>query len=252
MDLSKDQVETERTRGAKQPSLADRIYADLNEQINRGAFPADQKLPSEHALAERFGVSRPIIREALSRLRDDGRIYSRQGAGSFVSRDMRAGVLAFAPIENIADIQRCYEFRMTIEPEAARAAARRHDEKALANILNQLNHLRSATRHHKHREDADFLFHLSIAQASNNHYFASAFEALREHIAVGMKFHGLALLGAQTQLNYVFSEHESIFQAISEGDGDTAFQRMHEHLAGSRDRLFEGRMLDLSVGRDAQ
>jgi GntR family transcriptional repressor for pyruvate dehydrogenase complex len=60
------------------------------------------------------GVSRPILRTALARLKTEGMIVSRQGAGSFV-RDRATTTLGFSPVETIADIQRCYEFRLTIE-----------------------------------------------------------------------------------------------------------------------------------------
>ena len=67
--------------------------------------------------------------DSLGRLKTEGMIISRQGAGSFV-RDRAATTLGFSPVETIADIQRCYEFRLTIEPDAAfppqTAATRRH------------------------------------------------------------------------------------------------------------------------------
>ena len=52
--------------------LPDKIYASVVEAILRGDFQADGKLPTETALASRFSVSRPTVREALSRLRSDG------------------------------------------------------------------------------------------------------------------------------------------------------------------------------------
>jgi GntR family transcriptional repressor for pyruvate dehydrogenase complex len=67
-----------------------------------------------------------------------------------------------------------------------------------------------------------------------------------------MKFHGLSLRGAFPQLNEVFHEHTAICRAIAEGDGDKAYALMHDHLTGSRDRLFEGRLLDLSMADEAE
>ncbi len=109
------------------PGLADRVYHLLYSRITNGDYPANQKLPSEKALADEFGVSRPILREALERLREQGLIHSRQGAGSFV-REVRSVPLGFARVETIADIQRCYEFRICIETMAARLAAARRDD----------------------------------------------------------------------------------------------------------------------------
>lgn len=63
--------------------LSDQIYAFVFASIIDGAFPEGSKLPTETQLSEQFGFSRPIIREALARLRDDGLIVSRRGSGSF-------------------------------------------------------------------------------------------------------------------------------------------------------------------------
>lgn len=233
-----------RTRG---PSLGEAIYDKLRQRIVGGEYPPDFKLPSEHELSAYFDVSRPIVRDALQRLREQGLIYSRQGAGSFVRARIAHKVLGFSPVETIADIQRCYEFRLTIEPDAAALAAARYNQAALDRIAAALDLLHAATRHEKHREDADFAFHLAIAEASNNHYYASSMQALKDHIAVGMKLHGLSLMGPLPQLRSVFDEHRAIHEAIAGRNGDQAHEAMRRHLAGSRDRLFEGRLLDLSL-----
>ncbi len=230
--------------------LSDRVYETLKERIVTGVYGADERLPGEYDLAAQFDVSRPIVREALERLRGEGLVYSRRGAGSFArpSRPPAAmRQLGFAPVETIADIQRCYEFRLTIEPEAASYAARRRNDEALARIAAALAMLDDATRQHRHREDADFAFHIAVAKAANNHYHLSALQAMRDHIAVGMKLHGQALMGPASGLQRVFAEHTGIFEAIRAGDADKASTRMRSHLQGSLERLFEGRLLDLSL-----
>jgi len=230
------------------PGLADRVYHLLYSRISNGDYPANQKLPSEKVLADEFGVSRPILREALERLREQGLIHSRQGAGSFV-REVRSVPLGFARVETIADIQRCYEFRICIETMAARLAAGRRDEEALKEIATALSLMEGATESQTHREDADFAFHLAVAKAANNQYFEASMRALREHIYVGMKLHGQSLMtdGAKALRN-VFGEHSAIFAAIRDGVGDKAAELMHLHLVHSRDRLFGGAVIDLGRG----
>lgn len=227
--------------------FADRVYQLLLTRISNGEYPADHKLPSEKELSEQFDVSRPIVREALDRLRKEGMIYSRQGSGSFVRLRSEPRTLGFPPVETIADIQRCYEFRLTIEPEAAFHAAKRRNEAAVANIAQVVDLLSSATDQQRHREDADFAFHLAVADASNNHYYSSAMQALRSHIAVGMKLHGLALMGPGRGLENVLGEHREIYEAIRDGRAEDARTHMRHHLEGSRNRLFEDRVLDLSL-----
>lgn len=228
-------------------SLADTVYRAILAGVADGTYAPNDRLPSEHDLAGQFRVSRPVVRSALDRLRREGTIVSRRGAGSFVRASEAEQTLGFAPVESIADIQRCYEFRLTIEPDAAFHAALRRDEAALHRIEAALELLTAATRQEQHREDADFMFHHAIAEASNNHYYAASLQALRSHIAVGMKIHGLSLLGPNSGLKGVLEEHEGIFRAIRDGEGDGARHSMAAHIRTSRDRLFEGRLLDLSL-----
>ena len=231
--------------------LVDRVYQRLRTQIVAKELRAEQRLPGEHQLAAIFDVSRPIIRDALQRLREDRLIRSRRGAGSFVlaqaGNEPAGRAVAFAPVETIADIQRCYEFRLTIEPENAYWAALRWNAPALDAVGAAVELLRDATLAHSHREDADFAFHSAVAYATNNHYYVTSMSALKEHIFVGMKFHGVALMGPKTALLDVFHEHFGIFEAIRARDGARAREAMRHHLVGSRDRVFERRLLDLSL-----
>jgi GntR family transcriptional repressor for pyruvate dehydrogenase complex len=230
------------------PGLADRVYHLLHGRILNGDYPSNQKLPSEKTLADEFGVSRPVLRIALERLREQGLIHSRQGAGSYV-REVKTAPLGYARVETIADIQRCYEFRICIEATAARLAAERRNAEALEETRVALSLMNAATDSMTHREDADFSFHLAVAKAANNQYFEASLRALREHIHVGMKLHGQSLMSDGAKgLRDVFAEHSAIFAAIQDGHADLAEELMRGHLVHSRDRLFGGAMIDLSRG----
>lgn len=226
--------------------LGDAVYDSIRRAIANGEYAEKERLPGENALAGQFDVSRPVIRAALKRLRDEGLVTSRQGSGSYISTTVVPKPLAFQPLETIADLQRCYEFRLTIEPAAAALAAGRRSAADLAEIENLLQLMRDATERRSHREDADFGFHLAITAAANNQYFETSMRALKDHIAVGMKFHGLSLQTVRGGLDHVLDEHAHIFAAIARGEAETARAAMAAHVGGSRDRLFEGRLLDLS------
>ncbi|MGU3575159.1 FadR/GntR family transcriptional regulator [Brucellaceae bacterium C25G] len=228
-------------QGIARKGLADIVFDRMHRAIKSGAYKPDEKLPTEHDLSAEFEVSRPIIREALQRLRDQGLIYSRRGAGSFVRAIGLREPLGFGQLENVADLLNCYEFRMTVEPTAASIAASRHDPASLKAIYHALDLLRDATNRQSHREDADFQFHLAIARAAQNSYFSTAMEALKEHIALGMRFHGASLRSETTGLTKVFGEHEAIAHAIRDGEQDKARELMYQHLAGSRERLFQAK-----------
>ena len=69
---------------ARSPSLTDQVKAHIKERIVRGEFEAG-RIPPETELASELGVSRTTVRDALSRLENEGSIYRKQGAGTFVN-----------------------------------------------------------------------------------------------------------------------------------------------------------------------
>lgn len=233
-------------RRGRPVKLVDRVLDQLTERIRAGNYAPDSRLPSEHELASMLGVSRPIVRDALAKLREQGIVYARQGSGTFVSAiSSRTARLAYSPVNTIADIQRCFEFRLTIEPAAASFAANRRDDAATQKIAAALAALLGATRNHLHLADADFMFHRAVAEAANNHYYTASMDALKGHFAVGMLY-GFSLHGPRPSPEQVYQEYNKIYKAIAEGRADDAQRLMKIHLEGSRDRLFEGRSLDLS------
>lgn len=235
-----------RARNGRQP-LSEKIYQSLKRRITRGHYGANEKLPAEKDLSVQFGVSRPVLRAALEQLREDGLIVSRQGAGNFV-RMTRETALGYTPVETISDIQRCYEFRLTIEVDGAGLACHRRNQAALDEMAQALELLSDATGSRLHREDADFAFHLAIARASNNQYYAETLKALRAHIYVGMKMHGDVLVSdGASALEQVLEEHREIYHSIVEGDTDRARGAMRSHIVHSRERLFGAGMLDLRM-----
>src|ERR1700737_4920718 len=114
--------------------LPDRVYEQILEQIVSGDFSVGDRLPSENQLGSDHRVSRAVIREALSRLLADGVVVSRQGSGTFVQRKPERDFLRLAPIGGIADLMRCFEFRIALEGEAAYLAAQRRTDDNLARI----------------------------------------------------------------------------------------------------------------------
>ena len=96
-------------------TLPDQIYSRMVEAILRGDYVDSKKLPTESELASQFGVSRPTVREALSRLRSDGIIESRRGSGSHVVRAPGTPASSMPPIRNYSDIERYYAYRTCVD-----------------------------------------------------------------------------------------------------------------------------------------
>jgi DNA-binding GntR family transcriptional regulator len=108
--------------------LADQVYGRLLEDIVSGSYEVGDRLPAEKDLASSFAVSRPVVREALTRLAADGLVSARQGAGTFITRLPPRQIVKLAPRASIAGILRVFEVRIALEgaPPASwrRSAAR--------------------------------------------------------------------------------------------------------------------------------
>lgn len=221
--------------------LSDEIYGVVLADIIQGRYPEGAKLPPESVLAEAFAVSRPVVREALARLRDDGLIQPRRGAGSFVLKRPAHALLHFAPIGSIGDIQRCFEFRLALEPEAARLAASRRDDAMLGKISASLAALREAIETGAVNVEADFAFHKAVADCSSNAYFSTALQSLEQSLKTAMLLNRqLSLQNPAQRLHLVQEEHKLIFEAILAGDGDAAHTAMYRHIQDARRRVFDG------------
>ncbi len=231
--------------GLQRPKLSDVLYAELGSLIRSGAFQPDKRLPSEHELSDRYDVSRPIVRDALQRLREDGYIYSRQGAGSFVQRENPAHPeprpSGFRPVESIADVRCFYEYRVALESEAAALAAIHRNETNLAEIQAALLAIEDAIRTSEIGVEQDHTFHMALARASQNSYFVSAIDAVREHLAFTIDLaRSFSIRRSSEHLSMVQMEHKAIFDAISRKDIEGARRAMRDHIMKARSRVFEG------------
>jgi DNA-binding FadR family transcriptional regulator len=221
--------------------LGDHVYEQVLEMIMNGEFPENSRLPPEAELSARLGVSRPVLRQALRRLREDEIIQSRKGSGSYVLKRPDRSILNFAPVGSIADIQRSFEFRIAVEGEAARLAAERRTEEDLARIGAALEDLDECIRSGTLGADADEAFHLAVCEATGNRFFADARASMQAHIIFGMNLaRSLSLTKPADRLELVQSEHVTIFEAIRDQDPTAAETAMRSHIENARRRVFEG------------
>jgi len=221
----------------------DVVYAGILESMSSGEYPENGRLPTETELAQHYGVSRPTVREALSRLRLDGLIASRRGSGSYVLRRPDRNIKRFAPIESIADIQRCFAFRISIEATAAGLAAEYRTSRDLDDLVRSYTQMEEARNRDENTAfvDHDLQFHLALAKASQNVFFVTALEMIVEQMRVGMRLAlNLSLERERVWRELVQIEHRDIMTAIEKGSSVDAAEAMRYHLANARRRLFEG------------
>lgn len=225
----------------RRPILSDGVYEEIFAGIVAGEFPERSRLPPEVELCSRFHVSRPVVREALSRLRADGVVVSRRGSGTYVQRRPSSDVLRFTALSSIADMQRCFEYRIGLEGEIAALAAERHNVEALARIDQAMDRLNRAIVQTELGVDADFALHLAIADATENGYYQGALASLRDSVAVGMNLaRNLSLLKPRQRLEQVQQEHIAIVAAITARDAGKARRLMRQHVSNAKIRVFEG------------
>lgn len=232
-------------RAPRNRTLSDQVYERVLGMIVDDHFSVGDKLPTEHVLSEQLQVSRPVLRQALKQLREDGVIVSRRGSGSYIQRRPDGAILDFAPVGSIADIQRTFEFREAIEGETAYIAATRRTDSDVDAIASTLQELDRCIRDGELGVDADETFHVAICMAADNKYFLAARRSMQANILTGMNLtRNLSLTKPQERLELVQSEHYAIYEAIKSGNPSAARCAMRTHIENARKRVFEGTKCD--------
>lgn len=225
--------------------LGDHVYEAIIAMIGQQKMPVGARLPPEMEMAQQFGVSRPIIRETLSRLRDEGMIVSRRGAGSFVQRkDLPIAELPtqqLQAIDSFEQIRKCYEFRIVLESEASFLAASERTSEDLTEMAEWCDSLDRTVESRNLGSEADFRFHLAVSKASGNGWYASVLTAMRPQIELTIEIaRSLSLRKSEAHLGAVQGEHTQILEAIERRDSAGARNAMRSHLLRTCNRIFKG------------
>ncbi|CCJ49209.1 FadR/GntR family transcriptional regulator [Bordetella parapertussis] len=220
--------------------LADQLYGQIFDQIASGRLNVGDKLPSEHEICEKFGVSRPVVREALLRLRADGLVTAHQGLGTFVSHQPAPRLKTFSDVQNVGAYLRAQEVRVALEGDAARLAALRRTDEQLHKIGEAHAAFVEELEHGRVSPEADLAFHASIAEASGNDFYLGVLETIHESISGFMRLTlSLTRTGSRQRAQRVADEHAAILGAIREQDAERARIAMQFHLGQARHRLVD-------------
>lgn len=222
----------------KRKTLSDQLYGQILEQIVSGALKQGEKLPSENQICSAFGVSRPVVREALRKLQDDGLVEARRGVGSFVRKRPPQRLIEFTTADSVSGLMRAMEARMVVEKATARLAAQRAGSREIAKIEAALKTLENLMRRREVALDADFDFHLAIAEASGNDAFVIMLNAIRDVMERTIDVaQSLTREGSQARIDRVTQEHRQIYEAILARDVEAAGLTMAYHLLQARQRV---------------
>jgi GntR family uxuAB operon transcriptional repressor len=231
------------------PAAVPRRYLQVAEAILDAVTaerlrPGDRLL-SDREMAEKLGVSRPTVREALLALELAGFVQVRAGDGAFLSdpRPYRAYALPSAA-QQLLQPQHVIEARIAVEPSIARLCALRIDTEHLTRLRSVIE--RTEVLAHDPKQLDEFLrialdFHRELAAASQNQFLADFCGALVDvnQQPLWALVNRQAMLSPDARLGQV-QEHRAIVAAISSGDADAAAKAAQDHLEKLKTAVFGG------------
>ncbi len=222
-----------------EPRLSDRVAAALRERISSGSLSIADQLPSENAMASEFGVSRTVVREAVSRLKSEGLLYTRQGKGIFVAptaliRPLRIAPEASHSLQSVLDI---VELRRALEAEAAALAAERRTKGDVTALRAALRAIDAAVRAGRNGVTEDVQFHRLIAEASGNAYYLDVLEYIGQFLRGATT---ITRANEATRVDFarqVKEEHNAVLDAIVAQDTNAAHRAGSRHMQNAAERI---------------
>ncbi len=218
------------------PRLSEEVSAELEARILRGDYAPAAQLPTEKVLAETFGVSRAVVREAIARLKADGLIETRQGAGAFVAANPKSLNFRLAP-GGEDGLLHIFELRTMIEATIADLAARRRSQEDIAAMRDALARMDEALASEKDGSEADDDFHLAIAAATHNQYVQRLAEFLGRQFSESRRMAWIDHPRGMESPREAQREHFLLLDAITAGDPAAARAAAHVHLRGAAERV---------------
>ena len=219
----------------KTESLPKQIARQIRQAIVEGRLRADDRLPGEEELAERYGVSRPTIREALKRLAAQNLIRSRRGpaGGTFVNRpsqeEMRDALATTAMLGvglgefDLADVAQA---RRELELVCCRLAAQNRDPEQLAIMAEELNRQAQGDLSDEAFCASDVRFHRALVDATNNRILQLVMVTVIEALQPVMNM----VVFRFRERTLVVDQHHRLLEALKTGDAEAACAVLKEQM----------------------
>lgn len=221
------------------PRLSDQLAASLQQMLDSGTWAPDQRLPTEQALATRYGVSRTVVREAVSRLRAAGRLVARQGSGVYVAPVTAARALDFDPrvLTDLDSVLQVVEVRGALDGEIAALAAQRATPLQRQAIAVTLQRIDDAVAAGRDGVAEDLAFHRAVADASGNTQFGRLLTYLEQYLREAMLVTRGNEARHQDFADAVRHEHRALADAIHRRDAAAAREAARNHMTQAARRL---------------
>ncbi len=215
--------------------LSQSVVKQIELLILRGVLRPGERLPAERELAERFGVSRPSLREAVSQLQEAGLLVAKPNAGVFVAEVLGS---AFSPAlthlfssteEAVFDY---IDFRRDMEGLAAERAARLGSDTDLAVVDSVFQRMEVAHKKRNPSDEAqlDAEFHLAIIEASHNVVMLHMMRSMYELLRGGVFYNRQIMFQQKTTRNMLLDQHRAINDALQARDARAARNAVTTHL----------------------
>lgn len=233
------------TRLSRRPSLTDDVSQKLSRMILEGDLTAGEQLPTEQSLAESFGVARTVVREAVSRLKHDGLVDSRQGVGAFVAEPSARSAFRISPacFEKRQKLLEILQLRTGITSEAAGLAAHHRSHADVSFMEQSYGEMESAlSKGDKGTEKhllAERSFYQRVAEASGNQYIQEFLSMLDTRIDQELRSVAIKNARVTEWSSEVLAEHMAVLEAIRRQDENAASQAVRYHYTLAAQRLAE-------------
>ena len=221
--------------------LVQHVVDGLTASFVEGTLAPGTKLPTEAEIMSQFGVSRTVIREAISRLQANSLVETRHGIGTFALMVPKPNSFQLAEVDHemLSDVLSMLELRVSLETEAAGLAAQRRTPEALDAMQSHLHAFQQCIGQGVSPVPSDFNFHMEVVKATGNPHFLDLMTYLGNTVILRSMIDTTieAPKGDLRSVWKVLDEHENIFNAIRNQDSDSARAAMRTHLSNSKDRL---------------
>lgn len=222
--------------------LSNGVIRQIELLILRGLLRPGERLPSERELAERMGVSRPSLREAIAGLQERGLLVTRAGAGVFV-----ADMLGSAFSEALIRLFSCHEeavfdyvsFRRDLEGMAAERAARfgsDTDLKVIDTVFRKMEAAHSK-RNPSDEAELDAEFHLAIIEASHNIVMLHMMRAMFDLLRAGVFYNRQQMFRQRMTREQLLAQHRAINEAVQIRDPQAARKAAEDHMSYVENQL---------------
>lgn len=216
--------------GSKSKRRSDDVAQSLMDRIRSGELRPGDRLPNERELAVDLGVSRPVVREAISNLIGRGVVSPRGGSGSLVTSihpDRAGEVLSTYMRGESLNYRLIHEVREVIETHVAAVAARRARSEDIEMLQSCVSRLGDESLDKEERAAADLAFHATLTELTGNEIYDIILSSLH-HGMIEVRRHNLQIPAAQKE---ALRSHQSILDAITAGDELAAKAAMAAHLS---------------------